>query len=114
MFAELLPGQTPRREHAMPVVVPDSLDDLRGPASGIVTLPIWLDWGPDPVYDLSQEGHVQTMYRADIFEATSAKDVCDWINADLLRGIWADLFLPDRYRDLWESHLPELAGHGAD
>jgi hypothetical protein len=49
IFAALRPGETPRREHAMPVVVPDSLDALRGPADGTVRLPIHLDWGPDPV-----------------------------------------------------------------
>ncbi|MDR1442603.1 MAG: hypothetical protein LBJ02_09515 [Bifidobacteriaceae bacterium] len=98
ILEELQPGQTPTRRHAMPIVVPDSLDLLRGPAEGAVTLPIWLDWGPDPVYDLSREDDIHTMYRAVIFEATADADVNEWLNAGLLKRIWPDLVLPARHR----------------
>jgi hypothetical protein len=49
------------------------------------------------------------MYRAVIFEAVSDRDMNAWLNAGVLLRIWPDLFLPDRYRTLWEEHLPELA-----
>jgi len=38
----------PRRDYAKPVVVPDRLDLLAGPTSGVVTLPRHLKWSGSP------------------------------------------------------------------
>jgi hypothetical protein len=97
----------------MPIVVPDSLADLRGPGGGIVTLPIWLDWGPRRTYDLARWGDLQTMYRTVITQAVTDAAVCDWLNAELLRRSWRRLSLTPYYREPWERRLPELAADGA-
>jgi hypothetical protein len=114
ILEELKLGQTPTRWHAMPVVVPETLEDLHGPAEGVVNLPIWLDWGTHPTYDLSRRDHVIGMYHAVISEATDDADVNSWLNAGLLRAVWRELNLGPRYRRLWEERFPELAGDGAD
>jgi hypothetical protein len=37
-----------------PYVVASSLNDLRGPTTGVITLPHHLDWSGDPHYDLDK------------------------------------------------------------
>lgn len=44
-------------------LVPGALEDLKGPASGTVQLPIHLDWGPDKRYDVADDGSCITPYR---------------------------------------------------
>jgi hypothetical protein len=52
-------------------VVATSLADLRGPASGVVTLDRWLDWSGDSTYDLDDAGDLQLMYQAVLNQATT-------------------------------------------
>lgn len=49
-------GSLTGHEHTRPVYVADRLTDLRGPASGVVTLPISLDWSPANEYALAAHG----------------------------------------------------------
>jgi len=71
MTAERLPRP---RGYAKPVVVPDRLDLLAGPTSGVVTLPRHLKWSGSPRYDLDQPGRIADMYRTVLNEA--AAPVC--------------------------------------
>ena len=93
----------------MPIVVPSSLSDLRGPIKGTVTLLIHLDWSPARTYDLADPRRVRTLYRTVIREATFPTDLSNWLNSDTLFAVWPDLVLPDRVRQAWEEVFPELA-----
>ena len=52
-------------------VVSATLDELRGPTSGMVVLDGHLDWSPDPSYDLGDPGDVRLMYQIVLREASS-------------------------------------------
>jgi hypothetical protein len=89
--------------------LPESLDELVGPTSGIVTLPRHIDWGPHYEYDLADEADLLLMYERVIREAQSPADLCAYLNADLLRRHWTDLFLPTPVRTAWQARFPKLA-----
>lgn len=89
--------------------LPDSLDELVGPTSGIVTLPRHIDWGPHCAYDLADEADLLLMYERVLREAQSPADLCAHLNADLLRRHWTDLFLPAPVREAWQTRFPQLA-----
>jgi hypothetical protein len=106
------PGERMRfPEHVKPVWVAASLDTLRGPTTGSVTLPVALDWTPANTYDLSSPCRVQSMYMTVLREAYSAASVDTFLNRDLVMKLWGDLRLrlPWFVRDPWEWIHPELA-----
>lgn len=103
----------PRGKHLLyrdlvPYEAPASLDALRGPALGMVELPITVYWGPRAVFDLENVGERRMAYRALVREGTLEVQEA-LLNADLVRATWPDLVLPDRCRRLWEERFPELA-----
>jgi hypothetical protein len=77
----------------IPYQIPDSLDDLRGPQDGVITLPVHVNAGPDRRVDLS---------------TASGRYKVALLNADLVRRVWPELRLPPRCRELWETRFPEL------
>ena len=93
----------------MPVVLPESLDCLRGPTSGVVMLPITLDWSPDPTYDLADPIQVCSLYRTVVREAACPGDLTAWLDQSMLREVWNTLIIPNRHRLAWESTFPDLA-----
>lgn len=102
-----------RYAEAKPYVLPESLADLAGPASGLVELPRHLDWGPRYVYDLADEADALLMCERVIREAPQPEDLHAYVNADLLRRHWVDLFLPLPVRVAWETRFPELVSTAA-
>ncbi len=93
----------------VPYDTPATLDNLHGPASGPLRLPITVHWGPRHVFDLNDLGQRRAAYRAIVREGTPDVQV-ELLNAALLRELWPDLVLPDRCRLLWEERFPILAG----
>jgi hypothetical protein len=92
-----------------PYAVPASLEELAGPATGRLTLPGHLDWGPRRIYDLDDPSDVRLFYMRVVRESASADDLRGLLNAGLLRQVWSCLVLPPRVRVLWESRFPELS-----
>lgn len=92
----------------VPYETPSSLSALRGPASGVVELPITVHWGPSRTFDLSDTGARRMAYRAPVREGT-AQDQEQLLNERLLRAEWANLVLPARCQALWEERFPDLA-----
>lgn len=92
-----------------PYAVPASLEELAGPATGCLTLPGHLDWGPRRTYDLSDPSDVRLFYMRVVRESANAEDLRGLLNAGLLRQVWSRLVLPPRVRVLWESRFPELS-----
>ena len=95
------PGVRYRRPHA----VADSLDLLHGPVSGTVLL----DWSGHAEYDLDAPGRIVDLYRAVLNEAASPQDLYAYLDAGMLRRLWAMLWLPVQLRRAWEQRFPVLA-----
>lgn len=90
------------------VIVPDSLDDLRGPASGVVDLPVRLYWSGPPRFDLADPHQAADMYEAVLDTAATIEDITGYLNADLLLRVWPVVGMSRAKRDAWESRFPAL------
>jgi hypothetical protein len=95
-----------------PYVTPDTLDELAGPASGVIELPISLDWSERRTYDLSVESDRRLMYERVIREAMTADILRSYLNRVLLMSVWPSMYLPRRVRASWESRFPALRHAG--
>jgi prevent-host-death family protein len=92
-----------------PALVAASLADLRGPAHGVVELPLRLFWSaPGHAFDLDQPPMVQAMYEAVLREASRPDDLASYLNGEVLVAVWPDLFLPRGLRRAWEERHPAL------
>jgi|SRR5579859_3416181 len=89
-------------------VVVDDLGALRGPTAGEVDLPHRLLWRPDRSVDLDQPWQVRLMYEAVLTESVRAEELCAWLDAGTLVGIWSELYLPRGVRRAWEERHPVL------
>lgn len=92
-------------------VVPRALEDLRGPAAGVVELPIHLDWGPDTSYHVDDEGSCRSLYQLTLQNSGSIDEISSIVNADRLTALWPSLRLAARCRQEWESAFPQLPTH---
>ncbi len=90
--------------------MPDSLDDLHGPAEGTVELPLHLAWSGLRAYDVSDPRLRMSMYQAVLAEGRRV-DVEQYICADHLRSDWPRLrkLMGRPLRKAWETHFPGLA-----
>jgi hypothetical protein len=98
------------RTHAenRPYLLPETLGELAGPVTGVVQLPLRLDWSERTEFHLDDPQERNVMYERVIREATRADDLRSYINEDVLRQVWSRLFLPTRARRIWEDHFPGL------
>lgn len=105
------PSPSPVRGYTdnFPYAAPASLDELRGPTSGQVTVPAHIDPFPDPVFDVGVESSRRSLYGA-VVRAGTVEDQRELLDPQLLRELWPSLRLPAPSRRLWESRIPELAG----
>ncbi|MGI9064757.1 MAG: hypothetical protein ACR2FQ_13260 [Pseudonocardiaceae bacterium] len=94
-----------------PYVLPPSLDALAGPTRGTVELPASLGWTGRRHYDLAEPADTRTLYERVIVEVSGIDDLTRLLNADRLRELWLDLYIPQHARRMWEAHFPELTGH---
>ena len=86
------------------------LADLRGPVTGIVTLPLWLYWsGPSPVFDLGDPFLRRWLYEIVLREAARPEDLTGYLDGGMLIALWPDLYLPRGVRQAWEELHPVLA-----
>jgi hypothetical protein len=92
-----------------PYALAESLDLLHGPSSGTVRLPAHLDWSGNAVYDLDAPGRIIDLYRAVLIEAATPQDLYGYLDAGVLRRLWAMLWLPAQLRRSWEQKFPVLA-----
>lgn len=99
---------------APPFILPDSLDDLRGPATGSVELPNRLLWNQSRPFDLSDEDRMRSLIRIVLREARTEDDLAAYVDRDALVRLWPELGLPQRIRQAWEERFPELGGARSD
>lgn len=107
-------GEPLSREHSRPIAVIGDLAELHGPASGVVELPLGLDWTPRPVYDMSNAARLRSLYATVLREATSDDELATFLNASMLTSVWRDIFIPKHVRAAWESLHPELVSGSAE
>ncbi|MEV6299469.1 hypothetical protein AB0M02_08700 [Actinoplanes sp. NPDC051861] len=108
-------SRPPVRGYAKPVVVPDRLDLLTGPTTGLVHLPTHLKWSGNARYDLDQPGRIVDLYRTVLNEAATMDDLCRYLDRDTLVALWPSMWLPGGLRQRWEQRFPELTAdsHGS-
>ncbi len=87
---------------------PTRLADLTGPTTGVVELPITIDWGPRRRYDLGTDADRRIVYERVLREAGDAEEVGRYVNGAILIDVWPRLWLPQRVRRAWEQRFPEL------
>lgn len=94
-----------------PVAVPDRMQELRGPLTGSVHLPLTVyssGLGPGREFDLSEESARIELYQIVLTEGR-VEDVCALVDAVELRRLWSRLWLPDHVRSAWEPMLAVAA-----
>ena len=92
----------------IPYVTPDSLSDLRGPTSGVVTVGPHIDTSMNPVYDLRDPDRLWNLYTR-VVRSGFVPDHVKFLDRQTLLGLWPSLNLPVRCRKVWEQKFPELA-----
>jgi hypothetical protein len=109
-------GTSPRKSAAVTaqprylrqVAVPDSLDDLKGPGSGVVELPITLFWSrPDRKFNLDDRYQAIDMYLA-VLDRGNVDELATYLNGKLLVELWPDLHLTRAKRLPWQARFGEL------
>lgn len=91
-----------------PYSVPDALEELRGPCSGLIELPHHVRWLDDRFrVDVGVLGRRVMAYQALLSEAT-VEEQQRFLNAELLIETWPQLRMDRRVRELWESRFPVL------
>jgi hypothetical protein len=91
-----------------PYDAPDRLEQLQGPRSGLLEVPINVYWGPRHTFDLNNESDVIQTYQAALREGRVI-DQETLLNHELLLEVWPELMLPVRVRELWKTRFSELA-----
>ena len=107
-----LAGRRPATARRLrPVIVPSSLDDLCGPASGLVELPVEVYWSGSPQFDLADPHEAAAMCDAVLDTAATVDVLARYLNADVLMRVWPVLGMERAKRDEWERRFPELRRH---
>lgn len=91
-----------------PYAVVDRLEQLHGPAGGVVELSHSVLWAPgDGRVNLDEPGGTALAYQAVLAEGT-VEDLVHVLHPGRLVTTWSELILPRRVREMWESRFPEL------
>ncbi|MGW7275036.1 hypothetical protein ACWGH5_31510 [Streptomyces sp. NPDC054864] len=90
--------------------LPESLDDLHGPAQGVVELPLHIAWSGMTSYDMSNPRQRMGLYRTVLHEGLR-EDLPRYLNHDLLLQLWPVLrtLVGRTVRTVWEEAFPQLA-----
>ncbi|MEU1010142.1 MULTISPECIES: hypothetical protein [unclassified Streptomyces] len=90
--------------------LPESLDELHGPANGVVELPLHMAWSGMTSYDLDKPRQRMGLYRTVLHEGLH-DDLPRYLNRDLLLDLWPVLrtLVGRTVRTVWEDAFPQLA-----
>ncbi|MEV7891238.1 hypothetical protein ACWD3I_43610 [Streptomyces sp. NPDC002817] len=93
--------------------LPASLDELRGPARGVVDLPLHVAWSGMTSYDLDKPRQRMGLYRTVLHEGLR-EDLTSVLNQDVLLELWPTLrrLVGRTVRTVWEDAFPQLAARG--
>lgn len=84
------------------------LDDLRGPGSGMVELPVDLYWSGSRQFDLADPHQAAALCEALLDTAPSTDILARYLNAEVLIRAWPVLGMNRVKRDAWERQFPVL------
>ena len=101
------PGVHLARPHR-PVLVAGTLDELSGPARGLVELPLRLWWNPQRTFDLDSPTMLTWMYENVLREAIRVEELRAYLHGPTLVRVWPQLNLPRAVRAAWEARHPRL------
>ncbi|MFI1177526.1 hypothetical protein [Streptomyces melanogenes] len=89
--------------------LPARLDELTGPAHGLVELPLHLVWSGLRSFDLDRPRLRMSLYRTVLAEGLRP-DLAAFLNRDLLVQQWPVLrtLISRPIREVWEEAFPEL------
>lgn len=104
----------PSRYEGYEEILPASLDDLNGPAEGVVALPLRLAWSGLTEFNLAKWKLRLGLYQI-ILTNGRPGDPETYINRDHLVELWPyqRRRLGPGYRDPWEDRFPELRERAA-
>src|ERR671919_2955965 len=92
-------------EDGRPYTVPDSLEELTGPTSGVVELPLRLDWSEQGRYDLSDPLQLNLMYERVIRESMRVEDLRTYLDGPTLRRGGGGPLVPPQGRGGWGGRV---------
>jgi len=98
----------PSRWARVEAKLPPALNQLVGPADGVVELPLDLAWSGDRRFDLADPVQRYLYHMTVLTSAVTREHYTRWLNASLLCGDWSRLRLPRALRETWQAHFPEL------
>ncbi|MGW7290639.1 hypothetical protein ACWGH4_34780 [Streptomyces sp. NPDC054847] len=90
--------------------LPTRLEDLAGPVTGRVELPLHVAWSGLRTYDLDRPRQRMSLYRTVLAEGQHG-DLTTLLDRNLLLDQWPVLrtLVSRHIRDVWEDSFPELA-----
>ncbi|MVO84346.1 hypothetical protein GPA10_06050 [Streptomyces sp. p1417] len=100
--AEILRARYARR-------LPARLEDLAGPARGLVDLPLHVVWSGRRSFEVDRPRARMGLYRTVLAEG-QREDLARFLDRDLLIGQWPVLrtLISSQIRDVWDEAFPEL------
>jgi transcriptional regulator with XRE-family HTH domain len=104
-------GRTGQESAVMrPPAIPDDLEDPSiDKASGVVELPLRVQWSGRRTYDLSDRQDRARVYELVLREGTE-DDVRRFVRPDDLEELWDELLLPPHVRAAWEQRITKQRG----
>lgn len=99
-------GSLPSRWDSYARRLPSSLEDLRGPAAGVIELPLHVAWSGRRVYDVGREDQRLVLYALLLAEAPR-EDLERFVHRESLVSMWPRLrrLLGPHARREWERRL---------
>ena len=91
-----IPGKLPSRWTGVEAKLPPALDQLAGPAEGVVELPLDLAWSGDRRFDLADPVQRYLSHMTVLTSAVTREHYTRWLS------------LPRPLRETWQAHFPEL------
>jgi hypothetical protein len=81
----------PSRWAGVGAKLPPALENLVGPADGVVELPLDLAWSGDRLFDLADPAQRYLYHMTVLTSAVTREHYTSWLNASLLRSDWGRL-----------------------
>ena len=108
--AEVKTSELPDRYAGVEARIPETWDELQGPATGVVHLPNRLAWSGLTDFDVSDPGDRFALFCI-LLDCEQCADVGRYVNRDLLRREWPRLrrATTSQITRRWEQRLPGLA-----
>jgi hypothetical protein len=85
------------------VLVAGTLQELTGPSTGRVELPLRLWWNPNRTFDLDRTDTLLWMYENVLREAVRIEELRTYLHGPTLVRVWPQLNLPRGVRAAWEA-----------